>query len=92
MRASSHRGYRYCKQRRCEGVWGEETGWTRVSKGSHAGHVPLPRRRERTSTSAGLRLQPLETYDRAGYVPLDPGIRPPWRKRVWADPEARDTG
>ncbi|MBA2506091.1 MAG: hypothetical protein H0V29_09120 [Thermoleophilaceae bacterium] len=92
VRASSHRGYRYCKQRRCEGMWGGETGWTRVSKGSHAGHIPLPRRRERTSTPAGLRLVPLETYDRSGYVPLDPGIRPPWRKRVWLNPEARDTG
>ena len=40
-RASSHRGYQHCKQARCTNRWGAATGWTRVSRGSHAGHLPL---------------------------------------------------
>ena len=41
VRATSHRGYQWCKQRQCENQWGALTGWTRVSTGSHAGHIPL---------------------------------------------------
>ena len=40
VRASSHHGYQWCKQRRCRNTWGPWTGWTRVSRGSHAGHIP----------------------------------------------------
>jgi hypothetical protein len=115
-RASSHRGHTSCKQHPCEGTWLPVTGWTRVSRGSHSGHVPWSvelewgrdplhasgargRRplypgldmRERTSTAARLRLVPLETLDRRGYERLDPGISPPWEKRVYRDPTARGT-
>ncbi|HEX6458722.1 MAG TPA: hypothetical protein VF032_07385 [Thermoleophilaceae bacterium] len=41
VRATAHHGYRYCKQRQCAEQWGPWTGWTRVSRGSHAGHIPL---------------------------------------------------
>jgi len=41
VRASSHGHYQACKQRRCRGEWTDATGWTRVSRGSHAGHIPL---------------------------------------------------
>jgi hypothetical protein len=41
VRATAHHGYQYCKQRQCENEWGPWTGWTRVSRGSHAGHIPL---------------------------------------------------
>ena len=44
VRASSHHGYQGCKQRRCKNTWTAWTGWSRVSKGSHAGHIPPPRR------------------------------------------------
>ncbi|MDQ4072287.1 MAG: hypothetical protein M3088_05365, partial [Actinomycetota bacterium] len=43
VRASSHGHYQWCKQRRCRNRWGPPTGWTRVSRGSHAGHIPLDR-------------------------------------------------
>ena len=90
-RASSHGDYQGCKQRRCRGRWQGGNGWTRVSRGSHAGHLPsrLPGRdtRERTSTAEGLRLIPLETLDKRGYRPLEPGIKPPWRKEAYRDPE-----
>jgi hypothetical protein len=117
-RASSHHGYQWCKQSRCKNRWGPWTGWSRVSRGSHAGHVPtvvehepvlrrrlpglgLRRRvrpaipgvdsRERTSTSAGLRLIPIESVDTGAYRSLDPGIKPPWRKRVFTDPTSDST-
>jgi hypothetical protein len=41
VRASSHEGWQGCKEARCENRWAQWTGWTRVSKGSHAGHIPL---------------------------------------------------
>jgi hypothetical protein len=73
----------------------------------HPRHIPLPgpadgrRRRvpvipglelrERTTTGEGLRLVPLETLDRRRYRPLDPGVRPPWRKRAYSDPESDES-
>lgn len=44
VRASSHHWYQGCKQRECRNRWTPATGWTRVSRGSHAGHIPLRRR------------------------------------------------
>jgi hypothetical protein len=112
-RASAHGRYQGCKQSFCREEWVPATGWSRVSRGSHAGHVPLqvpsdaprplaqlgvrgpaptvpsyPGRdlRERTSTAEGLRLIPLETIDRGAYRPRA-RISPPWRKRVYRDPE-----
>jgi hypothetical protein len=113
-RASSHGHYQGCKQVSCRNRWISGTGWTRVSRGSHAGHIPVelerggapPRHsgaspppprlsprypgrhmRERTSTAEGLRLIPLETLDERSYTPIDPAVKPPWRKRVYHDPE-----
>jgi len=123
VRASSHGRFQGCKWRECEGGWVRATGWVRVSRGSHSGHVPYrsepvwdpappplsprylarpPRRRrlplvpgrglqERSSSAEGLRLVPLETHGRDGYVPLDHGVRPPWQKRAYLDPEAGES-
>jgi hypothetical protein len=41
VRASSHKHWQACKELRCKNRWTERTGWTRVSRGSHAGHIPL---------------------------------------------------
>lgn len=98
IRVSSHGGYETCKDG-CDREWMPTTGWTRVSRGSHAGHVPATPGgarplypgadvRERTSTGDGLRLIPLETADRDGYRPLDSGISPPWRKEVYRRPRS----
>ena len=107
VRSSSHGHYQYCKGKRCHNRWGPSTRWTRVSRGSHAGHIPLdgatrrrlPGRdmRERTSTSDGLRLIPLESTARRRYRPLrnsrdrpwhrEKGVTPPWRKPVYRHPE-----
>lgn len=127
LRASSHGRFQGCKWRSCAGSWVRGAGWVRVSRGSHAGHVPfrterrpsgaaapadpgfapragwargdvrrvpaVPGRglRERSTTGEGLRLVPLETLDRRGYRPLDAGVRPPWWKRAYRDPEARES-
>jgi hypothetical protein len=49
LRASSHGHFQSCKWSFCRGEWTRHTGWVRVSRGSHSGHVPfvaLPRRRD----------------------------------------------
>ena len=100
-RASSHGHWQSCKRAACRNRWARGGGWTRVSRGSHAGHLPmevdrsrmrplLPGHdlRERTTTAEGLRLIPLETVNRRGYRSRDERIRPPWRKRAYGDPES----
>jgi hypothetical protein len=116
-RATSHGHWQSCKQTFCRGEWIGSTGWTRVSRGSHAGHLPVdvnwqppprPRAmrlrgkngrrfqarypgrdlRERTTTSEGLRLIPLERTNPRSYKPIDDGIKPPWRKKAYRDPES----
>lgn len=74
---------------RCE-TWGPPNGWTRVSYGSHAGHIPerTPGTglRERSTTAPGIRLVPLETLDPDTYKKQKGGIDPPWTKPVYVDP------
>jgi hypothetical protein len=41
VRATAHGHYQWCKHIWCKNRWGPATGWTRVSRGSHAGHIPL---------------------------------------------------
>jgi hypothetical protein len=124
VRASSHQRWQGCKEARCRNEWTARTGWTRVSRGSHAGHIPLrlelrggaprlpryvPRpadpntrvRRipllpghdldERTTTSEGLRLIPLETHDTRDYRRHDDKVAPPWEKEVYSDPESDES-
>src|SRR5919202_2822132 len=40
VRATSHHWYQGCKELQCRNRWIAWSGWTRVSMGSHAGHVP----------------------------------------------------
>jgi hypothetical protein len=71
VRATSHFGYQGCKLRSCSNRWADWTGWTRVSKGSHAGHIPLEPefvRDGRVQLAADPSL--LRPY---GYRPLYPG-------------------
>lgn len=73
------------------GAWTPGTGWTRVSRGSHAGHIPDgPARDERRTESDGVALVPIESLsatDRATAF----AIPAPWRKPVYTDPERTDT-
>jgi hypothetical protein len=52
VRASSHHWYQGCKVSSCKNDWVPWTGWTRVSWGSHAGHIP-----------AGFEIDVLEERD-----------------------------
>jgi hypothetical protein len=40
VRSSSHGHYQGCKWSECRNRWFPDSGWTRVSRGSHAGHIP----------------------------------------------------
>ena len=101
-RATSHHGYQWCKESSCANEWGAWTGWTRVSRGSHAGHIPTVDGRaavqgvdthERTTTSDGLRLVPLESIDPHSYRSLQQGgPSPPWQKEVYGNPLSNSTG
>ena len=91
-RASSHGHYQGCKHDDCRNRWFPVTGWSRVSYGSHAGHIPAPLDpRERTTTAEGLRLIPLETHQTRRYRRLDDDVKPPWRKRAYHDPESDES-
>jgi hypothetical protein len=69
--------------------WGPETHILLISGGSHAGNA------------GGVpRIERLTPRDRVQLIPLEPiavgsdahfAINPPWRKRVWRDPEAEGT-
>jgi hypothetical protein len=93
VRATKHGGYTWCKghiwHNKCE-RWGPLNGWTRVSRGSHAGHIPERTPgdglRERSTMAPGIELIPLETLDHDTYKPLPGGIKPPWTKEVYGDP------
>jgi hypothetical protein len=95
VRATKHGGYTWCKgyiwHTNCE-RWGPQTGWTRISRGSHAGHIPdmTPGNglHERSTTASGIKLVPLETLDHHTYRPQRGGIKPPWTKTVYGNPEA----
>jgi len=73
------------------GGWGPETGWLFVSGGSHAGNARADQREvNRFTPGRGLLLVPLEPIA-SGLDAADFTIPPPWRKRVWRDPEADGT-
>jgi hypothetical protein len=73
---------------RWRGGWTDSTGWYRVAAGSHAGYVARAPLGRRFVAAAGVRLIPIEATDD---LPQDYAITPPWRKRVYADPESPAT-
>jgi hypothetical protein len=93
VRVTSHGHWQWCKHSRCRDRWGPTTGWTRVTRGSHAGHVSLDGipgngLRERTTSAEAIRLVPLEGLDKRRYRRLDQGISPPWEKDAYENPES----
>ena len=69
--------------------WGPETHLLLVSGGSHAGNADGIPHIERLTPGNRVHLIPLEPIaatSRAHFA-----ISPPWRKRVWRDPEAEGT-
>ena len=71
--------------------WGPETGMIVISGGSHAGNVDsLPCCR--ITPPRQISLVPLESAAAGEGPRAHFAIPPPWRKHVWTDPEAADTG
>jgi hypothetical protein len=69
VRASSHHAYQGCKELQCKNRWIGWTGWTRVSMGSHAGHIPY-----RTNWHVEPRRHRGPAQRQVtGYTPLYPG-------------------
>jgi hypothetical protein len=68
-RSSSHGHYQGCKQLACRNRWIGGTGWTRVSRGSHAGHLPVERVPSPPLVGRGLPPTPR----RSRYRPVLPG-------------------
>lgn len=93
MRASSHGWYQGCKESRCKNTWTRYGGWSRVSYGSHAGHIPepAPDPDERTTTAAGIRIVPIESLKKPELA-TEFEVTPPWDKRVYLDPRSTSTG
>lgn len=96
-RASAHRGYtgrRFGPDLNLSQVrpfarnWTASTGWLRIAKGSHAGYLTSGPAGRRFTRPADVRLVPLET---ATGMPQAYAISPPWRKRVYTDPESPRT-
>ena len=77
------------------GGWGSWTGRWYLAGGSHAGAASAdPERHPVAIRRTGIRLVPLEAVRSdplARPARFDP-ITPPWRKRLWFDPEATGTG
>jgi hypothetical protein len=74
---------------RAENGWGPETRLLMVSGGSHAGNVSGIPHIERLTPGHSVHLIPLEPIASATHARF--AISPPWRKRVWRDPEAEGT-
>jgi hypothetical protein len=72
--------------------WGPETGVLLVSGGSHAGNADGNRANtDRVVPGRRVHLVPLEPIAAAEGGNYRFAINPPWRKRVWRDPEATGT-
>jgi hypothetical protein len=82
QRASSHHGY--------GAGWVPANGAYFVSGGSHAGSA-RPRFFDRATPRGRLRLIPLEPIA-ASDPDVEFAVTPPWRKKVWRDPEYEGTG
>lgn len=71
--------------------WGPETHLLVVSGGSHAGNANGFLRVDRVTPGRRVHLVPLEPIAAAEGAAYGFAISPPWRKRVWRDPEADGT-
>jgi hypothetical protein len=71
--------------------WGPETGLLVVSGGSHAGNAKAFPRFDRVTPAGHVHLVPLEPIAAEEGDAYRFAITPPWRKRVWDDPETDST-
>jgi hypothetical protein len=71
--------------------WGPETRLLVVSGGSHAGNTNGFLRIDRVTPGRRVHLVPLEPIAASEGAAYSFAVNPPWRKRVWRDPEASGT-
>ena len=78
---------------RPKGGWGPSTGQLHVSGGSHAGNAKRDHYTPGRTTPGGrLELIPIESLSAQDLAAtFAEGIRPPWRKPVYSDPESEET-
>ena len=69
--------------------WGPDTGTLYISGGSHAGNARVYKRVSRHTGSHRLRLIPLRQIATSEVAEF--AVTPPWRKRVFLDPEHTGT-
>jgi hypothetical protein len=74
---------------RARNGWGPETGLLLVSGGSHAGNAGGIPEVDRFTPGRRVHLIPLEPIAATDGSTF--AINPPWRKKVWRDPEAEGT-
>lgn len=72
--------------------WGPETQILLVSGGSHAGNTDGYLNVDRVTPGRRVHLVPLEPIAAEEGSSYRFAVNPPWRKRVWSDPEAEGTG
>ncbi len=101
-RASSHNGHQYGPDKLSDvdpgapiagagrDGWGPSLGYLWVSAGSHAGRASDGDRYFRSVDSDQLRLVAIEP-ELAALDGIAYEVSPPWRKRVWRDPEYEGT-
>jgi hypothetical protein len=77
---------------RPRGGWGPESRLLLVSGGSHAGNANGIPHIDRITPGRRVHLVPLEPIAAAAAEGYRFAVSPPWRKRVWVDPEATGTG
>jgi len=97
-RASSHHGYNYKRNSGnwasdaglvSHDGWGEATHLLLVSGGSHAGNAFAFTEVERFTPGSRVHLVPLEPIAATGGYEF--AVSAPWLKKVWLDPESRET-
>jgi hypothetical protein len=74
---------------RPENGWGPETHLLIVAGGSHAGNTAGIPHIERLTLGSRIRLIPLEAIAASSDARF--AINPPWKKKVWRDPETEGT-
>lgn len=84
------RGLAVVRRPPTENGWGPDVGTLYVSGGSHAGSARIYKRVRRTTKDHRLRLIPLRRIAATDSTAF--AVVPPWRKRVFFDPESDSTG
>jgi hypothetical protein len=73
LRASSHGHFQSCKWAFCRNEWAPHTGWVRVSRGSHSGHIPFSKQVRWLNPGHPVGPRQVALPARPRLIPLRPG-------------------